>query len=293
MRMEIRNLKTFQRVAELGSFTRAAQELGYAQSTLTTQIQAIETYYEKPVFERLGKSIRLTPFGQRLLERTDALLTLYEQMQVLSETEGDPQGSLRIGAPESLMMYRLFPIVKEYKALYPQVQVSIINDHCEYLRTRLTAGDLDISILLQPDYQYTNLHSILLKHEALCFVAPASYAGDDFVPDGAHMALYTERECTYRQAYEAYLKSRNCYPHNVLETQSVEAIKKFIRNDMGISCLPYYAVAEEARQGSMRIKPCTAQLQLYTQIVYHKNKWLSPALKRFVELSQEHSLTWE
>lgn len=291
--MEIRNLKAFQRVAELNSFTKAAQELGYAQSTLTTQIQAIEIHYGKPVFERLGKTIRLTSFGRELLEQTDALLALYERMEGLQEEEAEPQGNLRIGAPESLMMYRLFPIIKEYKALYPQVQVSIVNDQCEYLRTRLSAGDLDVSFLLQPDYEYANLHTILLREEPLCYVAPASYTGEDFVPDGAHMALYTEKECTYRQAYEAYLQSRNCYPYNVLETQSVEAIKKFIRNDLGFSCLPYYAVAEEAKEGTVRIKLCAAELRLYTQIVYHKNKWLDAALSRFVEMSRRHSLTWD
>lgn len=291
--MEIRNLKAFQRVAELNSFTRAAQELGYAQSTLTTQIQSIEAHYGRPVFERLGKSVRLTSFGRRLLEQADALLALYERMEGLNEEEAEPQGSLRIGAPESLMMYRLFPIIKEYKALYPQVRISIVNDQCEYLRTRLSAGDIDVSFLLQPNYEYVNLHKILLRDEPLCYVAPASYAGEDFVPYGAHMALYTEKECTYRQAYEAYLKSRNCYPYNVLETQSVEAIKKFIRNDLGFSCLPYYAVAEEAKAGSVRVKFCAEALKLYTQIVYHKNKWLSPVLSRFVELSREHSLTWE
>ncbi len=291
--MEIRNLKAFQRVAELNSFTKAAQELGYAQSTLTTQIQAIETHYGKPVFERLGRSICLTSFGRELLEQTDALLALYERMEGLCDEEAEPQGNLRIGAPESLMMYRLFPIIKEYKALYPQVQVSIVNDQCEYLRTRLSAGDLDVSFLLQPDYEYANLHTILLREEPLCYVAPASYTGEDFVPDGMHMALYTEKECTYRQAYEAYLQSRNCYPYNVLETQSVEAIKKFIRNDLGFSCLPYYAVAEEAKEGTVRIKLCTAGLRLYTQIVYHKNKWLDAALSRFVEMSRKHSLTWE
>ena len=291
--MEFRNLKAFKKVAELGSFTKAAQELGYAQSTLTTQIQQIETFYGKPVFERLGKGIRLTSFGQRLLERTDALLAQYEQLQSLDDAETEPQGSIRIGAPESLMMYRLFPIIKEYKTRYPQVQVAIINDHCDYLRVRLCAGDLDISFLLQPDYSYSNLQTIMLKEEALCLVAPASYEGEDFLPDETHMALYTEKECTYRQVFDAYLKSNKYYPYNVLETQSVEAIKKFIRNGLGVSYLPQYAVQEEAEQGLLRIKPYATDLKLFTQLAYHKNKWFNPALQRFVALCRERSLEWE
>ncbi len=291
--MELRNLKAFKKVAELGSFTKAAQELDYAQSTLTTQIQSIETFYGKPVFERLGKGIRLTTFGQRLLERTDVLLALYEQLQSMDDAETEPQGSIRIGAPESLMMYRLFPIIKEYKTRYPHVQVTIINAHCDHLRVQLCAGDLDISFLLQPDYTYNNLQTVILKEELLCLVAPASYEGEDFLPDQTYMALYTEKECTYRQAFDAYLKSNKYYPYNVLECQSVEAIKKFIRNGLGFSYLPRYAVEEEAEQGLLRIKPYASDVRLFTQIAYHKNKWLNPALERFVSLCKERSLKWE
>ena len=107
------------------------------------------------------------------------------------------------------------------------------------------------------------------------------------------MVLYTEKECTYRQAFDAYLKSNNYYPYNVLETQSVEAIKKFIRNGLGVSYLPQYAVQEEAAQGLLRIKPYATDLKLFTQLAYHKNKWFNPALERFMTLCKERSLEWE
>ena len=114
--MEIRNLKTFAKIAELGSFTKAAQELGYAQSTLTFQIQAIEAFYERPLFEKVGRHIQLTAFGKQLLEQVNAILSDYDSLEQLAEVEAAPQGTLRIGAPDSLMMYRLYPIIKAYKS---------------------------------------------------------------------------------------------------------------------------------------------------------------------------------
>lgn len=290
--MEIRNFKSFQKIAETGSFTRAAQALGYTQSTLTAQIQALEAFYGRPVFERLGKSLRLTAFGQRLLKSAEALIDMYESIRDLGEPEAEPQGVLRVGSPESLMMYRLFGILKEYKTLYPQVEISIVNDSCNKIRTLVASGDLDIGFTLQPDFAYQNLQVIALREEALCFVAPCSYQGDDFVPDDRHMLLSTERDCSYRQAFDEYLASRNYCPRNVLETQSVEAIKKFIVNDMGFSFLPRYAVSEEARSGLVCVKPYEGDLRLYSQIVYHKNKWLSPALSRLIALSQARSEEW-
>lgn len=290
--MEIRNFKSFKKIAETGSFTKAAQALGYTQSTLTAQIQALEAFYGRPVFERLGKSIRLTAFGQRLLKSADALIEMYEKVRDLGEAEAEPQGVLRIGSPESLMMYRLFGILKEYKTLYPQVEISIVNDSCNQIRALVVSGDLDIGFTLQPDFVYQNLEVIALREEALCFVAPCSYQGDDFVPDDRHMLLSTERDCSYRQAFDEYLASRNYCPRNVLETQSVEAIKKFIINGMGFSFLPRYAVSEEARKGLLCVKPYEGDLRLYSQIVYHKNKWLSPALNRLIALSQARSAEW-
>ena len=290
--MEIRNFKSFKKIAETGSFTKAAQALGYTQSTLTAQIQALEAFYGHPVFERLGKSIRLTAFGQRLLKSADALIDMYEKVRDLGEAETEPRGAIRIGSPESLMMYRLFGILKEYKTLYPHVEIAIVNDNCNAIRALVASGELDIGFTLQREFSYENLETIVLREEALCFVAPGSYEGDDFIPDERHMLLSTERECTYRQVFDEYLAGRNYCPRNVLETQSVEAIKKFIVGDMGFSFLPRYAVSEEARSGLVCVKPYEGDLKLYSQIVYHKNKWLSPALNRLIELSRLRCAEW-
>jgi len=117
--LEIRNLKTFYKIAEVGSFTKAAEALGYAQSTLTFNIQEIETYYGRPVFEKAGKHKQLTTFGKQLLEQVDVVLHQYETIEHLGKTDEVLQESIRIGAPESLMMYRLYPIIKAYKSAYP------------------------------------------------------------------------------------------------------------------------------------------------------------------------------
>ena len=155
--MEIRNLKTFYKIAELGSFTKAAEALGYAQSTLTFHIQEIETYYGRPVFEKAGKHKQLTAFGKQLLEQVDSILHQYEPIEHLGRTDEVLPESIRIGAPESLMMYRLYPIIKAYKSTYPQVSISVVNEPCALLREHLLSGQLDVSLLLQPIYDDPDL----------------------------------------------------------------------------------------------------------------------------------------
>lgn len=290
--MDIKNFRTLKKIIELGSFTKAASSLGYAQSTITFHIQSLEEYYKKPIFNRIGKTIELTQFGHMLSEQIDILLNAYDTLENYSLSECQPQGVLRIGVPESLMLYRLHNILKQYKLTYPDVEVVIINDQCSHLRNKLTSHDLDISFLLQPEYTYSQLETILLKKEEMCLVAPYDYSGEDFLPGDSQMILFTEKDCDYRQIFSNYLKSHNFYPTNILETGSVEAIKKYIYYGMGISYLPLYAVAEDAEEKKLRIKKHTSSITFYTQLVYHKNKWLNPALKAFIDLSIQHAAAW-
>ena len=290
--MEIRNLKTFAKIAELGSFTKAAQELGYAQSTLTFQIQAIEAFYNRPLFEKVGRHIQLTTFGKQLLEQVNGILSDYNSLEQLAEIEAAPQGTLRIGAPDSLMMYRLYPIIKAYKSAYPQVEISVINSPCELLRKDLFSGKLDLSFLLQPDYDYKNLEILLLNEEPMCLIAPAGHTQPDFLPEPDQIVLFTEQECSYRQDYARYLQLHKFFPTNVLETASVEAIKKYVVNGLGVSYLPYYAVQEEAKAGLLETRVPQTDTRYFTQIAYHRKKWLSPAIQALIDLSKETSKSW-
>lgn len=290
--MEIRNLKTFQKIAELGSFTKAANALGYAQSTLTFHIQEIEAHYGRPVFEKIGKRKRLTTFGRQLLAQAGPLLNQYGTLEQLGRSDEVLQENIRVGAPESLMMYRLYPVIREYKTAYPQVNVSVINTPCELLRGHLLSGQLDVSFLLQPLYDYPNLEVIALQEERMCLVAPSGHSRDDLLPEASQMVLYTEKECTYRQEYERYLQAHHVFPANVLETASVEAIKKYVVNGLGVSYLPYYAVREEAEQGLLRVLFPQPELRFFTQIAYHSQKWLSPAMKALLALSRTFETKW-
>ena len=289
--MEIRNFRTMKKVVETGNFSKAAEALGYAQSTVTFHIQAIEDHYHQQLFNRTGKGVELTEFGKDLLEHIDELLNSYEAIESFSLSEKKPR-SIRIGAPESLMMYRLYHIIKQYKQTYPNVEIVIMNDNCSQLRDRLNSGDLDLCFLLEPKYTYSHLQTVLLKKEEMCFVVPSDFEGDEFLPKSHQMVLYTEKDCSYREIFSSYLKSCDFYPTNILETGSVEAIKKYIQYGLGISYLPLYSVIEDERQNKLRIKRYDPEVTFYSQLIYQKNRWLSPTLDALIRLCIEHAKTW-
>src|SRR5687768_17710567 len=109
--MELRLLATFEKVADVLSFTRAAADLGYAQSSVTSQIRALESSLGVDLFERLGSRIRLTEAGERLLPYARRMIDLAEEAQAAVTGADEPAGTITVGTMESLTSYRLPPLL--------------------------------------------------------------------------------------------------------------------------------------------------------------------------------------
>ncbi|MEH7275824.1 LysR family transcriptional regulator [Neobacillus vireti] len=99
--MEIRHFVTFNKVIEMGSFTQAAEHLGYSQSTVTSHIQALEEYLGAPLFDRLGRKVKFTEIGKKLLPYTQEILDTYGKIESITSDEKDIRGTLKIAAPFS------------------------------------------------------------------------------------------------------------------------------------------------------------------------------------------------
>lgn len=110
--MELTYLKTFREVAKWGSFTRAAETLGYAQSSITTQIQKLEESYGAVLLERFGRKMRLTMAGETLLQYADDIVRLHEESKEVLSTQS--KGTLTIGTIETLAAFflpRIFRLI--------------------------------------------------------------------------------------------------------------------------------------------------------------------------------------
>src|SRR5438046_264194 len=110
--MELRQLETFRVVATQLSFTRAAATLDYAQSSVTAQIQSLELELGVRLFDRLGRRVALTDAGERLLEYAERLLSLADEARAALADGAEPAGTLTIGAPETVMTYRLPSVLR-------------------------------------------------------------------------------------------------------------------------------------------------------------------------------------
>ncbi|TCL62201.1 LysR family transcriptional regulator [Hydrogenispora ethanolica] len=290
--MELKQLQTFVTIARRGSFTQAAQELGYAQSTITTQIQLFEQELGTRLFERLGRSVALTPAGAKLLEYARPILRLCAEAQRAVAVGENMRGILTIGAVESLCVVRLPELVREYRRRYPEVEIALKIANCADFRELLGENQIDVAFFLDQAIAAPDLVTALQVPEPLTFLAMPGHPLISRAPIGpADLAgaslILTEAGCSYRRALESTLAGAGVKPHSVLETGSLQAIKQFTMDGMGITLLPRIAATAELADGRLvKLDWIGPEFAMLTQLVYHKDKWLSPPLRAFIALAQ-------
>lgn len=296
--MELRHLYTFKVVAEVKGFTKAAETLSYAQSSVTAQIQALEEELGTKLFDRLGKKVILTAAGEKLLPYALRMFELHDAAIQELTMDNIPAGTITIGAPESLAAFRLPAIIREYTRRYPHVKIILRPGVCWELRSFARSGELDVVFLLEPEAKEHDLHIETLVMEKMAIIAPPDHplallpaiTAADIQEE---TMLHTEPGCSYRTLFEKYLSSFGVFPGTDLEFWSIEAIKNCVMSGLGLSFLPLITVEKEIAEGKLRAlqwndEPC----RVATQMAYHKKKWLSPALQEFLKLVEQHAQTW-
>jgi LysR family hydrogen peroxide-inducible transcriptional activator len=145
--MEIRQLRYFCAVVRTGSFTRAADELGVTQPSLSQQIRALEKQIGNPLFERLGRSIRLTASGEALRQPAlDILQRVADVHSALASLQQGVHGTLRVGVIPTVMPYLIAPRIGEFAGQFPEIQLRISEDKTAQLIEQLQSGDLDLAV---------------------------------------------------------------------------------------------------------------------------------------------------
>lgn len=296
--MEHRQLKTFGAVARALSFTRAAEGLGYVQSNVTAQVKALEAELGAPLFDRLGRRVVLTDAGRTLLGYAGRILDLHEEALAAVASAGgtpggEPAGSLTISAPETLCTYRLPRLLRRFGERYPGVRLTFRPVPCSDLKSAVAEGVLDAAFLLEEPARSSVLELEALVEEPLLVLAPPDHPlapSEGVGPadlDGERVLL-TESGCSYRRIFERRLAEAGVEPARALEFDSVEAIKQCVIAGMGVAVLPAVAVEAELERGEIASLPWSGpELKVPTQVAWHKDKWVSPALGAFLSLSRE------
>ena len=301
--MELRQVETFRAVAEELSFSRAAHRLGYVQSSVSAQVAALEQDLGAPLFDRLGRKIVLTDAGRVMLRYSGRLLDLTEEArEAVADAgvdSGEVTGTLTVSAPETLLTYRLPRLLALFHERHPNVRLSVrpsaVGRLVGSMRRSVEEGGVNVAFVLDGPVEVSGLSVEPLLEESVSVIVPAAHAlasstmaaSRDLSGETVLLPEAPESGCAYRGQFERQLGAASVVPAEKMEFQSIEAVKQCVAAGMGVSVLPSVAVSAELEDGKLAALRWQEPFEVLTQMVWHEERWQSPALTAFLETARE------
>ena len=287
--MTITQLGTFLKIAELSSFSAAAGSMGYAQSTVTTQIKQLEEELDCRLFDRLGKTIVLTPQGEKLIAYAEKMLQLEREIHLEISDEEEPTGVLKIGVSESLCYNRVPQALMEYRKVIPGIDIRLVFITHDTFPDMLQKGELDLVYTLNPYIEDERLTMLHKKEETLGFYVSCDHplAGKKVKEKDLsdHPLLLTGHDCSFRHMLLADLSKHDVEAKALIETSSKEILKQFASNGLGIAFIPDMTATREVNNKSLkRLDWRGDAFPIYSQIFVHKDKYISKAISILVDI---------
>jgi len=291
--MELKYLNTFKTILETGSFLNAARKLNYTQSTVTFQIQQLEQELSVKLFEKIGRKMIITQAGKDVLPYVDTILQSAEQLKNYGKDILQITGTLKISMPETLLTYRMQPILKAFRQQAPGVKLSVQALNCYTIRDRIVNGGADVGIHYDVGgYGSTTVIEKLTAFPLALIACPLLKDQHcDFTSPNQRKSvclITNDRESIFQKMFDNYLEEKGIVLDGIMELGSIEAIKRSVVSDLGIAYLPRYVVEDELANGTLKELKTGITDEITTICSYHKNKWITPAMELFVRLLKEN-----
>ncbi|MBR0752737.1 LysR family transcriptional regulator [Bradyrhizobium jicamae] len=292
--MQLKHLRTFLAVASTLNLTRAGEKLHLSQSSVTEQIQSLESDIGTVLFDRSRRKWALTPAGTRLLEYAGAIMALSDEARGAALDEArEVIGGVVVGGVESLCTERLPALLLKYCTDFPDVRVTLRAGKTTDLYGGLKAGLLDVYFTFGISPEETGLRSENVTTERIVLVGPPNHrlsgqrsvtldelAREDF--------LVTITGCPVRAAFEKAFAKHKC-PRIVAEFASIAAMRNIVEQGGGCALLPASTAREALAAGKLVALPWPAQQEMPVSMRWRQQRLPPPALRHFLEVAR-HSL---
>ena len=295
--MELRNLITFIHVAELGSFTKAAEQLGYSQPSVSFQIKQLEDELGCLLFERINHTITLTEQGYELVERAHQVRGIIDDFKESMEEEKTLSGHIHVVTPDSVCEEMIQSHYIDFHNKYPDISIRFSTGDSGVMLDMLDHNEADVIITL--DSHLYNKDYVIAKEQQLSmhFVAnqKSKFANTknisikDLVNEPF---ILTERGQGYRRVFDRELAKKSLEISAVLEIGRTDIITSMLTKSDMISYLPDFVTKSLVDSGKLcYLDVCDMNIDIWKQLIYHKNKWISKSLKTFIEYVKENEFS--
>lgn len=290
--MDLKNLKTFLYAAELSSFTRAAEILGYSQPTVSFQIRQLESELNAQLFERINHTVVLTSRGREVMHYAQQMIKLAEDMEHSLHTPAEISGLVRLATADSLYSLIFGPDFSAFRKAYPGIRLKIITAGTEEMFRLLNQNEVDLVLTLDNHIYHTEYVIAQEEQIPVRFVAAASHplAAKERIELDELMTqpfFLTEKGMSYRRILDETLAARSLELTPVLETGNTEHIRHMVAEGIGLSFLPASAMGDTVKNGEISyLSVPDLSIDVWKQLIYHRDKWVSPAMEAVISYCQ-------
>lgn len=292
--MDFEQLRTFQLVSRLKSFSRAASQLGVTQPAISAQIRSLETEVGARLFDREGGKVSMTAAGRLFEPFAEHCLQCQSHIYAgINELYHSPRGVLSVSTSEAASLYVLPQVFAQFKRLYSRVQLSIVRAERSRTLESIINREVDFGIVSLPvrDSRLV-VHSI--HRDEVMLVAAASHPlalMDSVELDQViqHPLLMT-RQGSQRQKIDQFFQSKDAQPRIAMELESSELLKRLIAAGIGIGFLPQTNVAADVAAGVLKVIRING-MHVYRELglICLKDKHLTRAGQAFLEVATSGS----
>ena len=270
--LDLQALRIFKAVADEASVTRAAAQLHYVQSNVTTRLRQLEAELGVPLFHRVGGRLVITPAGIKLRGYADRLLRLAQEAKRCVVSDGVPRGPLAIGSMETTAAARLPRLLAEFHARYPEVELLIETGPTDHLVQRVVDFRLDAALVGAPVEQPA-LESHAVFEEELALITSRTHGRVASARDVAdRMLLVFRTGCTYRRRLERWLESGGVTPRRTLEFGTFEGILGCVAAGMGVSLMPQVIIQQRGLRHTVAVHPIPPRFaKVQTVLVWRRD----------------------
>jgi LysR family cyn operon transcriptional activator len=283
--MDLRELRAFMTIADLGSFARAADRLNVSQPALSRQIRALEERLGVLLFDRIGRRVQLTAEGEDLLLRTRNLLAdaaaLHERAHAL---KGSKAGILRVGATTQVIENLLAGFLQRYRRDNPGIEVHLVEDGGARLPKRLEQGEVHLAIMPAggdfPGRLLYPMHLMAVVPRAHPFSAKICI---EISALADQPVLVLSREFASRNWFEAACQTARIKPRVLLESAAPQTLIALAKVSYGVAVVPSPVSIQRNGIYTAPFIHHGVSIGRWTIIAWHAQRFLPPYAERFVE----------
>jgi DNA-binding transcriptional LysR family regulator len=281
--MDAGDLKFFEAVARTGAINRAALDLNTVQSNVTARIRHLEEELGTALFRRHSRGVTLTAAGRRLLPFAAKSAHLFEQARRAVTDTGTPTGTLAIGSLETTAALRLSPVLSDYAARFPAVDLVLRTGTTAELVDAVLDRRLEGAFVCGPVNHPELVEEVVFREELAVISAPSVPSLTALFARSELKCVVLRLGCSYRQRLESVLASRGIVGLRWLEFGTIDGIVACVAAGIGVSLLPRALIEPAARSGRIRIHRLPADEAIVeTNFIRRTDETTSSALRAFV-----------